>query len=643
MIQKQLFQNPDQKLIPEFNALDFRNILEEMPFPVLLINTKTGQVVSANHHISELMKTGFVEITSLNISEIIPSIDLINLNDGEKVKIILPTKKDQSLEIEMAVKFISQTKSLVLLLFETRGTKNNEISNPVEFFSKAQNDILNRIFTISLTSLLQEIIEIGRKITFSDEVVFYTIQQGNIYLKRFPINSEHFPDQVPALELSRIKEIDYWEPGRRVLSEIHRVGRLNKFNSIITIPISCAGKPFGLIICALRNPDGKKPNIDLISNFAFWVSSIIEVHDEIHLRGNEFSNINERAEKLELFFNNSNDCLLLLNEKNQILEFNSNFLELFDYLPVELLNKNLEMVFEKSGFLSLLNKQKGQETEKEATPIEIYNRHGIKKLVFPKVLQFGIGEEEKKLVILKDATDITALENNLSNLQKNAALGEVLAEFSHDVRNIINRITTGLQLLVKKINPDESVGASFQDIQNECVEMTDLMESVLSFSRQDYEKFKSEDIKGMVERIIYRLQKNATQSNISLIVNVINGENQAWCDQRSLERVINNLINNAIEAIGKSGGAVSVNLSNSEEHPEVLLLQIADSGPGIPPNIQSSLYQKYSSGKSQGTGLGLFISQKIIEYHKGWINLDTFPGGTIFNIYLPKEKRGNTQ
>ena len=169
-----------------------------------------------------------MKLQNLNISEIIPSIDLKNLNDGEKVNIILPTKKDQSLEIEMVIKFISQTESLVLLLFETRGTKKNEISNPVEFFSKAQNDILNRIFKISLTDLLQEIIEIGRQITISDEVVFYTIQQGNIYLKRFPINSEHFPDQVPALELSRIKEIDYWEPGRRVLSEIHRVGRLNQ-------------------------------------------------------------------------------------------------------------------------------------------------------------------------------------------------------------------------------------------------------------------------------------------------------------------------------------------------------------------------------------------------------------------------------
>jgi signal transduction histidine kinase len=200
-----------------------------------------------------------------------------------------------------------------------------------------------------------------------------------------------------------------------------------------------------------------------------------------------------------------------------------------------------------------------------------------------------------------------------------------------------------LQLLVKRINPDEAVLSSFLEIQNECEGMTDLMESVLSFSRQDYENFKTENIKEMIERIFYKFQKNAKQANISLILNLLGKQYSAWCDQRSLERVINNLISNGMDAIGKSGGAISVNLSDSEEQPGFLLLQIADTGPGIPPNIQTNLFQKFVTGKSQGTGLGLFISQKIIEYHKGWINLDTFPGGTIFNIYLPKEKRGNTQ
>ncbi len=113
-------------------------------------------------------------------------------------------------------------------------------------------------------------------------------------------------------------------------------------------------------------------------------------------------------------------------------------------------------------------------------------------------------------------------------LQKNAALGEMLSEFAHDVRNIINRLTTGLQLIIKKTNPDESVLLSFQNLQNDYIGVTDLMESVLSFSKQNYEKFKKENVKDIVERIIYQSQKNASQSNISLILKSKDSDCFAW-------------------------------------------------------------------------------------------------------------------
>ena len=643
MIQKQLNLLPEQKRNFEFNSLDFRNFLEEIPKSALLINNKTGQVVSANSLFYELVNMGYVEIAGSNISELIPLVDFKNCSDGDKEKTKLTIKNDQSLDIEMHFKFVSQTGNLLLLLFNIDSPGKTTGVNEWENFTKAQNHVLNRIFDLTFEDLIQKFIEIGKQATISDDVIFYVYKQNNPYLKRFPSKSENFPEQIPVLELERIKEIDFWEPGKRVLSEIHRVGRLKGLNSIITIPILRCGQQFGLFILAINKPESRTINIDLINNIATWVTSTLELHEEINQKGKDYLKLNEKAEKLELSFNNSNDCLLLIDKTNKIIEFNTNFLELFGYMPVELLNKNIEVVFEKSPLLTLINENSYLPDEQNSKPIEVFNRHGIKKSVFPKIVSFGLGEAGKKLVILNDKTETVSLENNLLNLQKNAALGEILAEFSHDVRNIINRITTGLQLLVKKINPDETALSSFQEIQDECVEMTDLMESVLSFSRQDYEKFKPENIKEMIERIFYKYQKGAGDANISLILNLLNSEFMAWCDQRSLERVINNLINNGIEAIGKSGGAVSVNLSESEEHSGFLLLQIADTGPGIPPEIQSNLYQKFVSGKSQGTGLGLFISQKIIEYHKGWITLDTFPGGTIFNIYLPKEKRGNPQ
>ncbi len=643
MIQKQSTQHQEQKRTQEFNSLDLRNFLEEISKPTLLTNFITGQIISVNSMFTELANMGYIEIVGSNIFEFIPSINLDNCSDGEILKTKLIIKNNQSLDVEVRFKFVSQNGNLNLMIINSDNQGKKANANAWENLSKAQNSILDRISNLNQEDLIQELIKIGKLVTLSDEVIFYIFQEGNSFLKRFPNKTDDFPEQIPALEMTRIKEIDIWEPGKRVLSEIHRVGRLHKLNSIISIPILSQGQNFGLIILAKKNPDRRTRKIELISNFAQWITSVIELKNEINQKKNDYMAINEKAEEMDLFFNNSNDCLLLLDKNNKIIEFNSNFLELFEFLPVEILDKNFATIFGNSSLESLINDPLYKKKEPGSRSLDVYNRHGIKKSVLAKLVSFGFEGKEKKLVILNDKTEIQSLENNILNLQKNAALGELLAEFSHDVRNIINRMTTGLQLLIKKNNPDESVLSSLIDIQNDYLEISELMESVLSFSRQNYENFKSENIKDMVERIFYKYQKKANLAKISLILNLLNGDFTAWCDQRSLERVVNNLINNGVEAIGENGGAVSVNLSENEEHPGFLVLQIADTGPGIPPEIQSNLYQKFISGKSQGTGLGLYISKKIIEYHKGWIKLDTFPGGTIFNIYLPKEKRGNTQ
>ena len=643
MVQNPQFPNSDTKKNFEFNYLDLRNILEEITRPALMVNFIDGRVISTNYLFSELVQIGIIEISGLRIYEIIPAIDLKKINGGEKINVTVSLKNNQTLEVRMSPSFISHAENLLLLIFEEDRKGSIETGNSWEEFAKEQTVVLSKIQELSYTELIAQIIRIGKQITFFDEVVFYLTQEATASLKRFPSASSNFPDQIPAMELNRIKEIDFWEPGKRVLSEIHRAGRLNKFASIVTIPVSGDGRQFGLLIAASRNPNDLKAKIDLLKQFSAWVSTIIVLFEEGQKEGRNLINLSTKVEKLELFFNNSNDCLLLLDWENQILEFNTNFLNLLDYLPIELLNKNVEIIFDNSPLISLLNSKQSPVNELEPQIMEVFDRRGNKKSVFAKISHFASGDDERKIIILKDATKFTELENNLLMLQKNAALGEILAEFSHDVRNIINRLTTGLQLLVKKINPDESALSSIQDMQNECVGMADLMESVLSFSRQNYEKFQIIDLKEMIERIFYRFQKKANQANISLILNSKDIDCLAWIDQRSLERVISNLINNGIEAIGSEGGAVSVNLSNCEEHPGYLLIQIADTGPGIPPEIQSDLYQKFSSGKPEGTGLGLFISQKIIEFHKGWIDLETFPGGTIFNIYIPKEKRGDDQ
>ena len=178
MIQRQLNQLPEQKRNLELYPLDLRNFLEEIPDPVLLINNKTGQIVSTNSLFSDLVNMGYIEITGSNISELIPLVDFKKCSDGDKDKTTLKIKNDQSLDVEVQYKFVSQIGNLLLLLFEVDSRSKKAGENEWEHFTKAQSSGIRQIFALSLDDLIQQIIDLGKLITFSDEVVFYIFQQG---------------------------------------------------------------------------------------------------------------------------------------------------------------------------------------------------------------------------------------------------------------------------------------------------------------------------------------------------------------------------------------------------------------------------------------------------------------------------------
>jgi two-component system, NtrC family, sensor histidine kinase AtoS len=639
MIQKPQIRDSDYQKNFEISLVDLRNLIDEIIDPSLIVTINDNRIIAANIPFLELAQVGAAEFSGTRINEVIQPINLSTIIDGAKTKVSLLKKNNESQDLVLEPKFLNQSKKLLLLIFKEPEESFINNKNSWEEFSKEQVIFLSNFAEFSYEELLSQMLQIGKRIIDSEELSFYLLQKTGDPLKRFAANESNFPEIIPYIEINRIKEIDFWEPGKRVLSEIHRAGRLNKFNSVITVPLSNKKEYRGLLVSAEKSASDLKEKASLLIAYSDWVATNLKLFEEKLINDKELENTSLKKEKLETAFNHLNDCEIVLSEQNEILEFNENFLLLLDYLPIEILNKRIEEIINNQKIIELVE-TRIQNAENQIKNLEIFNRHGEKKIVDINMFPFSMGSENRKLLIIKDETRLAEIEKRVSVLQKNAAMGELLAEFAHDVRNIINRITTGLQVLVKKMNPDESVLSSIQEIQNECFNLTDLMESVLSFSRQKYENFQLINIKDMVEGIIFRSQKKAEQSYISIIFQSKDGDLYTKMDQRSMERAIVNLINNGIEAIGKAGGTISVLLSSCMDKPGYLLIQIADTGPGIPQAIQSNLYKKFSSGKVEGTGLGLFITQKIIEDHKGSIDLETFPGGTIFKIYLPNEKQG---
>jgi signal transduction histidine kinase len=105
-------------------------------------------------------------------------------------------------------------------------------------------------------------------------------------------------------------------------------------------------------------------------------------------------------------------------------------------------------------------------------------------------------------------------------------------------------------------------------------------------------------------------------------------------DQDKLLRVLQNLVNNAVEALGRTGGHITIRGVAVEGGHDIT---VSDDGPGIPETIRERLFQPFvTHGKTNGTGLGMAITKSIVEAHKGRISFTTKSGvGTTFRIFLP--------
>jgi signal transduction histidine kinase len=108
-------------------------------------------------------------------------------------------------------------------------------------------------------------------------------------------------------------------------------------------------------------------------------------------------------------------------------------------------------------------------------------------------------------------------------------------------------------------------------------------------------------------------------------------------DWRSLEQVFTNLISNAVEAMEKTGGTLAIKLEHLQTQggEDQVEIKVSDTGPGIPDEIKAKLFEPFITTKSSGTGLGLAIIKRIVIAHRGNIDVESFPGGTVFRVTLP--------
>jgi signal transduction histidine kinase len=230
---------------------------------------------------------------------------------------------------------------------------------------------------------------------------------------------------------------------------------------------------------------------------------------------------------------------------------------------------------------------------------------------------------EKTIKELRRIIELQSKE--LAKQKKMACIGEMASRLSHDLRNPLSVIRVSLENLVILYGIDERKQRQIERINHSIDRITNQVDNVL-----DYVKERPRSMtKTTTSKIITESIESITIPN-GIKITIPKNDCDITCDKRQLSVAINNLILNAIQAIGKDG-IINLRVSDGTEW---VIFEVEDSGAGISNENLPHIFDPLFTTKQTGTGLGLVSVKSIVESHRGNISVSVSP--TNFKIKLPK-------
>jgi two-component system cell cycle sensor histidine kinase/response regulator CckA len=371
--------------------------------------------------------------------------------------------------------------------------------------------------------------------------------------------------------------------------------------------------------------------------------------------GEEVSEALRAAEvRFTRFFNNSPIAIAAIDRQGRIGRTNAPFLRLFGLArgegPVGR-RRLIELVAEsdRPTLQAALNAATAGHAEIVPIDVSLAGKDGRSARVYVNPVENGAGDEEAVIVNALDITEQRLLENQVRQQQKMESVGQLAGGVAHDFNNVLTAIIGFSDLLLANHRPSDP---SFQDIMNikqNANRAAGLVRQLLAFSRRQTlrpQVLALGDVLSDLQILLTRLLGEKVK------LQLVHGRD-LWpikADLNQFEQVIINLAVNGRDAM-PGGGTMAIrtrNLAAAEVtafgyHPlpaaDYVLVEVEDTGTGIPPEVQAKIFEPFFSTKEvgKGTGLGLSTVYGIVKQTGAHIFFDSEMGkGTVFRIFLPR-------
>jgi PAS domain S-box-containing protein len=352
---------------------------------------------------------------------------------------------------------------------------------------------------------------------------------------------------------------------------------------------------------------------------------------------------------LKNLLHSSVDGVIAADKEGKILIFNDAASEISGYSEQEALNTlNIRDVYPQGGAYQIMEKlrsnQFGGPGKLKSYHIDVVHKDGA---LIPISLNAAIiyeeGQETATMGFFHDLREAIRIKKELEKTQiqllqseKMASLGKLAAGVAHQLNNPLGGITLFARLMMEEYDLEENACQDLNRILKDAERCRDTVKELLEFARQTRHEMRALDVNRAIARTLFLLENQTLFQNIHVIRHFTTDIPAVRGDTQQLNHMFMNIILNAAQAM-EGHGTLSVSTFLSGEG-ERVVIEISDTGPGIPEDILPHIFEPFFTTKEEGegTGIGLSLVYGIVENHDGKISaVNNADGGTRFIIELP--------
>ena len=629
---------------------EFAALLNVITDAAVVIDRSSGQLAFGNRGFFELSGIDPFSQAALSIAELMPDFAQ-GWSSGEEHESEIHFPAGRKMAVWASVTWLDKpghwllARFIPLNVYLWRNLQAQREKDLLDFMEELAS--LNT--QIDLDTSLEMVLDIGQRMLSAEGLCVYRsdTQQGprliQVMVKGESANS--LPEVLPLDEVAAVYAPSMWLANQRVVTDIHEAAKKEGLSSVVSVPIQLNGNRLGLLAAVNLPPQNARQLIDMLEILAAHLAAALNHYVTVNnLRRTVWEHSRALATR-DAIAENTLEGIILLSPALRVLDLNPAAEMMLGYATQEVAGQRVENIL--IGVDNLIAALRMAHQGLSSPDLGNVNLHRRSGQVFPAHLQvFPVqvsGEMSSIVLLMHDISEREEIRTRTQQLEQRALLGEVTAIFAHEVRNPINNISTGLQLMEMNLKEGDNNRDLIERLQNDCNRLTHLMESVLSFAKPMEYKLQPTNLGDLLQKMIERWHPRMSRLNIQPRFYLGPDTPLALADGRALDQVFTNLISNALNAMQDEGGTLAIKVEKAEPmgNKPWVSVSISDTGPGIPESVREKIFEPFYTTSPQGTGLGLAIPQRIILAHKGKIEVTRFPGGTIFNVLIPGKESEN--